>query len=898
MAERGKSRNLGRFASILLMVSVSFVLTGRNPAGAEVVIDTPRTNLVDLEAENTPGTPRNAFVTPSGSVDTGDIVGIWGSVDGWSVDVATGRVVRSTLPGTSAGVRFSGAQDGGSGVVSGTVTNAGSIFGGAHGVHILGDAVVTNRAGGSIESSLTGVAIGSGTVNNSGIIRGQGFDGVYVYGGGLIDNSAEGTIQGNTNGIRMETGTGTVFNYGSITAAQRGISIEQSGSVSNHGTISGTTGVVFSGPGSDFLFNAGTIIGTGGTAVQMGPGDDSVTLSTGSAFTGILNGGAGTDALALTGDGSIGIDRMVNFEDLLKEDAGVWTLTGNGSSGANISVNGGTLVIDAGAVIGDPAAVNASGTLQVEGVLDNNVLVQTGGTLSGRGVIGGNVANSGTVSPGGETRGTLTIDGDYLHNAGAVYRLDADFAGGTDRLDVGGTATLDGGTVQVVLRPGVFRPNVQSLILSAGGGVAGTFEQVLGGIGLVMPELTYDPNNVFLQFVQAVDFEDVALTPNQRAVARHLDAVNDRLAGDLADVVNELVLLTNPEIRSALDQMGGASHTAFTAVDIMKTSRIFRTLFRRPAGLPSSLMGGLTLDEPFRVAESGAQATDARRPLIAGSKPRCGLWVKGYGTFGDRDGTDIASRYDYTMGGVLAGMDMFFTDALRAGVAVGYSRTDLDLQDLRDSGNQDSYQAILYGSLGKGPWYVDAAFSYAYNDYEMSRNLRFGTINRTAESDYNGHEFAGYLEGGYRFLLQGFEVTPLGSLFLDSLHRDAFTERGAGGLNLRTKSESTTSIQTSLGGRLARDVPVREDLVVTPELTARWVHEFGDREALLNARFAGSPTGSFTVRSDKADRDAAVLTVGLTASACSRVSGFVYYDAELRGDQTDQAVIAGVRYSW
>ncbi len=886
--------SLGRLVRLLLVVSVSLASAGRQAVWAELFIDTPRTDLVDLEAENAPGTERNAFVTPTGSVDTNDIVAVWGSVDGWNVDVAAGRVVRSTLPAGSAGVRFSGAQDGSSGAVSGNVTNAGSIFGGEHGVHILGDAVVNNLAGGTIESTLTGVAIGSGTVTNSGVIRGQGFDGVFVLNGGRIENTAEGTIQGNTNGIRMENGTGVVVNDGSITAAQRGISIEDSGSVTNRGSISGTIGVMFSGPGSDSLFNAGVIAGSGGTAVAMGAGDDSVTLSTGSSVDGLIDGGPGVDVLTLTGD----IDGFTGFEDLLKEGAGVWTLTGSGSSGADISVNGGTLIVDEGATIGDPASVNASGTLQVEGVLDNNVLVRSGGTLSGAGAVQGDVDNSGTISPGGGARGILTIGGDYIHNAGAVYRLDADFSGNADRIEVAGSATLNGGTVEVTAPPGVFRPNVQSVILTAGGGVFGGFDGASGGFGLVVPQLSYDPNNVFLQFIQAVAFEDIALTPNQRAVARHLDVINDRVVGDMADVVSELLFLSHPEIRSALDQMSGSSHTAFTAVDMMKMSRIFRTLFRSAAGLPSSLRAGRTPDEPIRLAESGTRLSDAPRPLMAGAGPRCGLWVKGYGTFGDRDGTDIASRYDYTTGGVLAGMDLFFTDFLRGGIALGYARTDLDLKDLRDSGNEDSYQAVLYGSLARGPWYLDAAFSYAYNDYEMSRRVRFGTVDRTAESDYDGHELAGYLEGGYRFLVQGFEVTPLGSLFVDSLHRKSFNERGAGDLNLRVESETATSIQSSLGVRVARDIPVRQDLVITPELTAKWVHEFGDRDALLNARFAGSPTGSFTVTSDKADRDGAVLTVGFTAGACSRVSGFLYYDAELKGGQTDQAVIGGIRYSW
>ena len=80
----------------------------------------------------------------------------------------------------------------------------------------------------------------------------------------------------------------------------------------------------------------------------------------------------------------------------------------------------------------------------------------TGGTITGTGTLTGNVSNTGaTVSPG-SSPGTLTIDGNYTQGADARLLIEiAGLADGEfDVLNITGTATLTGGTLEVVLLPG------------------------------------------------------------------------------------------------------------------------------------------------------------------------------------------------------------------------------------------------------------------------------------------------------------------------------------------------------------------------------------------------------------------------------------------------------------
>ena len=104
-----------------------------------------------------------------------------------------------------------------------------------------------------------------------------------------------------------------------------------------------------------------------------------------------------------------------------------------------------------------------------------------GGVIGGTGTITGGLVNAlGTVAPG-NSAGTLSIDGDFSQSGGgtlAVELADADLA---DLLAIDGTATLDG-TLEVLLLGGYAPvPGQEWMILSAVGGISGSFAGVTPG---------------------------------------------------------------------------------------------------------------------------------------------------------------------------------------------------------------------------------------------------------------------------------------------------------------------------------------------------------------------------------------------------------------------------------
>lgn len=224
----------------------------------------------------------------------------------------------------------------------------------------------------------------------------------------------------------------------------------------------------------------------------------------------------------------------------------------------------------------------------------------------------------------------------------------------------------------------------------------------------------------------------------------------------------------------------------------------------------------------------------------------------------------------------------------------------MDMKDLRDAGSEDSFQGALYGSYTSMDkrWYIDTAAGCSINTYDTKRYLAFGTMNRMATGSYDGSDISGYIESGYLLPVKAFDITPYTSFLALESRRDGFTENGAGALNLDAESEITTSLQSSLGVRVAKEFTIDKVLSLTPVLSARWVHEFGDTRALLNARFAGAPSGSFTVSSDTYDRDNCAFSLGVTGKAWDAWSFFLVYDAQMRSSEFAHAVTGGARLAW
>ena len=452
-----------------------------------------------------------------------------------------------------------------------TVAGGGAVnVGGGSGTVVVADQV------GSIGTLNIGAAPGNtavapGTVNATAVQFGAGTGALnfnhtasgYVFAPTITGSGAVNVFAGTTifTGNNAYSG-GTTINGGTLQLGNGGTSGTISGNVANNGVfainrsdaftfanvISGSGVLQQRGPGTTILTAANTY--TGGTIVSAG------TLGLGSAGslapTGALTVNGGTFDLngniqtvgALSGTGGVlALGSGALTTDSASNTALASAITGTGG----LTKQGlGTLNLTGTNTYTGPTSVTA-GTLAVNGTLTSNVTVGAAGTLGGNGTITGLVTNNGIIAPGNSI-GTLTINGNFVQNAGSIYQVQVNPAGQSDRINTSGTATINGGMVQVQAQSGTYARNTTYTILNATGGVNGGYSGVTSNFAFLTPSLSYDANNVYLLLFQNQGaFAAGAQTPNQYAVGMVLDRVNATATGDLNNVLNALSLLSNTQ---------------------------------------------------------------------------------------------------------------------------------------------------------------------------------------------------------------------------------------------------------------------------------------------------------------------------------------------------------------
>ncbi|SEG35993.1 outer membrane autotransporter barrel domain-containing protein [Bosea lathyri] len=545
----------------------------------------------------------------------------------------------------------------------------------------------------------------------------------------------------------------------------------------------------------------------------------------------------------------------------------------------------GTLVLSSANRYSGATTLDA-GKLVVNGSLASTVTVN-GGWLGGSGTVGGFAANAGgTVAPGNSI-GTLNVSGNVSFAAGSTYQVEINAAGQGDRINTSGSATLAGGTVQVLAEGGSYAASTNYTILTAGGGVSGHFAGVNANLAFLTPSLTYDAQNVILTMARndtsfgpgSGNF--IARTRNQSGIAIAAERLG---AGNR--VYDTVISATADEARAGFDLLSGEAHAQGVAVAIGESRLVREAILGRLRG-PLLVTQGSSVTADFSSdlpTPKGATMLPAPR-----FEERFAVWGEAVGAQVNSNGDGNAAGLSQRIGGAILGADLKLYDtgasSLTVGVAGGYTRSNFDVDARLSSGRIESGHAALYADARFGAWRLDGGLAYSFGETSLTRQVQLRGFSDRLRSDRDSQLLQAFGEFGYAFRFERFAIEPFAQLALLRISSGSAVEQG-GPAALRVSSGEQNLGFATLGLR-------SEAQLGTMPLFARgllgWRYGFGELTPQALTAFAIGATPA-RVHATAIDRNALVAEAGLDWRASQSTTLGLAYSAAIGERSRDHAL--------
>lgn len=426
---------------------------------------------------------------------------------------------------------------------------------------------------------------------------------------------------------------------------------------------------------------------------------------------------------------------------------GILELDGRNALAGNVEVDGGALILN-GSLVDTDLLVTDGSALVYGQQLGGTTYVGRDGRLGGTGTLSDTTVD-GTLAPGASL-GTLNVEGDLVLSASSTFELELT-GDASDRLHATGTATLAGGTLQIGQAPGEYLLGRYYEFLTAGGGISGAFGSV--DASSMTPfldfNLVYGANSVALDVVRGMALADAALTANQRAVGASADA----LAMDHV-LAQRLTQLFPQQALPALDSLSGELHASARSVLVDSQRHV------REAALARAQAG-----------------TGAFAPMAAGEAGPA-AWIEVLRSGGALQSDGNAGRVDYSGSATLLGVDHRFANGWRLGVMGGMDRNDMAVDGRGTEGDIIGRHVGLYAGQAWGGLGLRLGLTHAQSEVDVQRTVAFPGVQDQTHVEYDAQSNQAFVEAGYRFAANAWEIEPYLQYAHVSYDTDGFQEEG------------------------------------------------------------------------------------------------------------------------
>lgn len=272
------------------------------------------------------------------------------------------------------------------------------------------------------------------------------------------------------------------------------------------------------------------------------------------------------------------------------------------------------------------------------------------------------------------------------------------------------------------------------------------------------------------------------------------------------------------------------------------------------------------------------------------------VWMKPFASWADQGDRDGVAGYKANTTGAVLGADTAVSERFRLGGAIAYARSDVTSRsDIAPQGaDVDVYVLVGYGSYS-----VDATTDVNFqvdigqNRTSATRGITFTSA--IASADYGSltaHAGAGI---GRTFSVDGdTDVTPSVRADYTWIRDQAYSESGAGLLDLNVDSRSTEQLILGIDGKITH----RLDEQWTISANAGIGYDTMNKQASITATFAGAPGASFVTYGLDVSPWLIRGGLGATFRLKSGLELTARYDAETRDNFLNQTASAKARWAF
>lgn len=529
--------------------------------------------------------------------------------------------------------------------------------------------------------------------------------------------------------------------------------------------------------------------------------------------------------------------------ELYKLGSGKLTL--NNSFTGNVNLRGGSLIV------GDSTANSSA-------IVIGDIQAGLGTLLGGYGQIQGsvNLLSGSTIAPGNSI-GTLMV-GNITFNLGATYEVEALSNGLSDRINVTGTAIINGGDISVLAGAGLWSANTSYVIIDAPNNpITGTFDNLNTNLAFLTPSLDYtNPNQVKLTLTRSgTSFANVGITYNQINTGNAIESL-----GSSHPVYNNVVGMSALQAQRAFNNLSGEIYASAKSA-LFSNSYYSRSAIYKHLNNQDSLL---------------TNVLDTNKHL----------WIDTWYHNGYLKDDSNADRLNNRGQGILIGADMLSNDTSTLGVALGYELTNLSIGgDRASKADIDAIHVLGYARTSINALDLKGGVGYSWLDVDSKRDISLGSATSKNKANYRGQQWQLFTETSHSFQLNTHtQLSPYVNLTYQQLKFNNFNEKGSLG-TLHSKKQTAHQLQSAFGSRaeftLTNKASIYTDLA--------WQHNFGKRTPDTKLRFHGG-VSDYKIKGIEMNKNNALVGVGANFQLADNINLNLGYEGQYGNRSKDHAV--------